>query len=86
MEYLTPMEREGFDKGLIKGKIEGKIELALGLLSQRLGELGTAIQRRLRKLSDEQVDQLALILLKFQTKSELNRWLKENNVGKSRGE
>lgn len=86
MEYLTPTERIGFNKGLIEGKIEGKIEgriegkieLSLKLLSQRLGELSAAIQKRLRKLSDDQIDALALALLDFQTKSELNRWLKEH--------
>lgn len=80
MEYLTPTEREGFDKGLIEGKIEGKIELALKMLSRKLGELSTAIQKKLRKLSDEQIDELALALFEFQTKAELNRWLKEKTT------
>ncbi|MDX2044110.1 MAG: DUF4351 domain-containing protein [Acidobacteriota bacterium] len=77
MEYLTPTEREGFNRGLIEGKIEGKIELALKQLSKKLGELSKTIQRKLRKLTDDQVDELALALFEFQTKAELNRWLKE---------
>ncbi len=80
MEYLTPTEREGFDKGLIKGKIKGKIELTLKQLTRRLGELSAAIQKRLRKLSDKQVEELAVALLDFHSKTELHRWLREQSA------
>lgn len=83
MEYLTPTERIGFDRGIVEGKIEGKkegkVEFALKMLSKKLGELSKTIQRKLLKLTDDQIDELALALFEFQTKAELNRWLKEKN-------
>ncbi len=87
MEYLTPTERLGFDRGMIegriKGKIEGKIELKLKMLSRRLGELSGTLQKRLRRLSAEPLDELAEALLDFERKSDLSQWLK-NQAAASR--
>lgn len=76
MEYLTPTERIGFDKGKIEGRIEGKIELTVKLLTRQFGELSARLIRQLRKLSDDQVEELALVLPDIHTKNDLRDWLK----------
>ena len=83
MEYLTPTERIGFNKGKREGKregkLEGKLELTLKQLVRRVGDLSANVQKQLRKLSNEQLDELALALFDFQSQRELNQWLKQQH-------
>jgi hypothetical protein len=80
MEYLTPTERIGFDKGKFEGlkigKIEGKIELALKMLRKKLGAVSADVKKHMQKLTSEQLDELALSVSDFQSKAELQQWLK----------
>ncbi|NOT61429.1 MAG: DUF4351 domain-containing protein [Acidobacteria bacterium] len=82
-EYLTPTERIGFDKGRIEGlklgKVEGKLELALKILSKKLGALSADVKKKLQKLTSEQLDELALSVSDFQSKTELQQWLKQQS-------
>ncbi|MEP7338594.1 MAG: DUF4351 domain-containing protein, partial [Acidobacteriota bacterium] len=57
--------------------IEGKIELTLKQLSRQIGELSATMQKRLRRLSAEQLDELAEALLDFERKSDLSQWLRD---------
>ena len=83
MEYLTPTELIGFKRGKVEGKIEGKIELIVRLISRRVGELSARMQRRLFRLSDNQLDELAEVLFSFQKKADLDRWLKSQTIAKN---
>lgn len=47
-------------------------------LEIKIGELGVRLYKRIAKLSIEQVEQLAEALLKFESKSDLDEWLKAN--------
>ncbi len=80
MEYMTSWERKGFVEGKAEGKAEGKLELTIKLLLKRLGELSRAVEKRLGKLSPEQLDELSLTASDFQSKADLHRWLKEQTT------
>ena len=80
MEYLTPTERTGFNKGKLEGKLEGKAELMISLLRQQLGELSSSSKKRIQQLSSEQLEALGQELFSLRNKAELMNWLKGKNA------
>ncbi len=70
--------KRGLEQGLEQGL--GRIRsLTLRQLETQVGELNDRLRKRLAKLSIEQIEQLAEALLKFDSKSDLNEWLKAHS-------
>ena len=76
MPYVTSFERFAEQRGLEKGRGLGMRDLTLRQLQLQIGALTDRVQKRLAKLSPEQVQQLGEALLKFKSKSDLTEWLK----------
>ncbi|MCI0525814.1 MAG: DUF4351 domain-containing protein, partial [Acidobacteria bacterium] len=81
MEYITSWEREGIEKG----RIEGKLEAAVLLLTQQIGQIGDATDKRLRRLSLEKIDALLGALRGFNSKADLDRWLRTHAPVRRKG-
>lgn len=84
MPYVTSFERfakqEGLEQGLEQGMEKGKRTMTLQLLELQIGELTDRTQKRLSRLSIEQIEQLAGALLKFKSKADLLAWLKSQTI------
>ena len=84
MTYMTSWERSGYDKGKLEGKhegkLEGKVETTVRQLIKRIGKLNATVQKQLNRLSNDQLDELSLAVLDFQSKADLNCWLKEKDT------
>ncbi len=78
-EYPLGSALAGYHKGVAPGNREGKLELLVKVLANRYGALSQVVQKQLRKLSPEQLDDLLPALPDFQSKAELHRWLKERS-------
>jgi hypothetical protein len=80
MPFLARFERvamqQGLEQGLEQGEERGKRGFMLRQLESKLGALAERIQKQLSKLSTEQVEQLGVALLNFQSKTDLTNWLK----------
>jgi len=70
MELMTSWER--------KGEQEGQRKLIKLQLRRRFGGLSSASARQLDGLSSARLTQLAMALLNFQVKSDLDRWLERH--------
>jgi len=57
------------------GELKGEQKLVIQLLNHRIGEIQPPLIEQIRKLSVEQLEQLAITLLDFSTVDELQRWL-----------
>ncbi len=75
MPYVTSFERIGMRKGLEQGRDE-KRTFILQLLTHRVGELSATLQKKLARLSHEQIEALGFALLNFKSKADLMAWLK----------
>ncbi|MGH9840722.1 MAG: DUF4351 domain-containing protein [Blastocatellia bacterium] len=76
MPYVTSFERFAKQEGLE----QGKRTMTLHLLQLQVGELTDRLQKRLSRLSIEQIEQLAGALLKFKSKADLLAWLKSQTI------
>ena len=65
-------EKRGLEKGLAKGRQEGQVLLLERQLKVKFGELPVRAARKLRSMTDGQLDQLAERLMKAEKLSELN--------------
>jgi hypothetical protein len=65
----------GLQQGLEQGRAEGSRETVLRVLNRRWGTLPPTVERRLRKLTMPQVQQLAEVILDFSSPNDLKRWL-----------
>lgn len=75
MPFLARFEREAEQRGLERGEERGKRGFMLQQLEFKVGALTERIQKQLDKLSSEQVKQLGIALLDFQSKTDLTNWL-----------
>lgn len=87
MELLSRMElraiqrgeQKGLEKGLVKGRQEGLQEgmgqLVTHQLTRLFGPLDTRTQSRLKKISQQQIEDLGTALLDFTTIKDLKSWL-----------
>lgn len=77
---LRKGRREGRQKGLQEGRQEGRqeagLELTLRQLQHRIGKINVRTQERLRQLSFEQLTELGVALLEFQSARDLTAWLR----------
>lgn len=86
MPYITSWERmakeEGLQEGLQVGKQEGLQEGVLSslrlMISHRFGEMSKALDAKLRKLSQEQLQELVVAQIAFENKTDLHAWLKKH--------
>ncbi|MDQ3815559.1 MAG: DUF4351 domain-containing protein [Armatimonadota bacterium] len=77
-EGLEQGRREGRQEGWQKGRQEGEAAMILLLLNQRIGPLSQAMQRRIRALSVEQLEELGKALFDFTQLADLRNWLAEH--------
>jgi flagellar biosynthesis/type III secretory pathway protein FliH len=82
MELIGNWMEEGIQKGLQRGRQEGRQEgesaLVMRLLNRRVGPLTKRLEKRVRALPVEQLENLGEALLDFQSRAELERWLEEH--------
>ena len=78
-------EQRGLRKGLQQGAEQEARKMALRLLESRFGKPSRAAQRQIDKLAVEQLEALCEALLKFRTKDDLTRWLKQHAPARSNG-
>jgi hypothetical protein len=71
----TSWFRDGLAEGLQKGETLGMIKLARKQLIDRLGTLDSSTDKRLQKLSPEQLFALVRALSNFESAADLNQWL-----------
>jgi flagellar biosynthesis/type III secretory pathway protein FliH len=72
--------QEGLQEGLQKGETLGMIKLARNQLIDRLGTLDSSTDKRLQKLSPEQLFALVRALSNFESAADLNQWLDSQAV------
>ena len=78
MQITTSWEEKGLAQGRQEGRQEGQQSLVLLLLEQRVGRLSDEVRDRVSGLSLEQLEGLAIALLRFQAITDLETWLAEN--------
>ena len=77
--------QEGLQKGLQKGAEQEARKVAMRLLERRFGNLSQTVRRQIERLMVEQLESLCDALLDFQTKGDLNRWLKQHAPARRNG-
>ena len=71
-------ERHGLQEGRQEGAEEEARKVAMRLLELRFGKLSRSVQRQIERLVVEQLEALCEAQINFQTKDDLNRWLKQH--------
>jgi flagellar biosynthesis/type III secretory pathway protein FliH len=77
LEWERQTKQQGRVQGVEEGEQRGKAALILMQLRSRLGELLPTIETQIAGLPVEQLDQLAIALLSFDTVEALEQWLPE---------
>ena len=72
--------QKGERRGLQLGVQEGESRVALRQLERRVGKLSLKLRQRIEDLAIEQLEALCDALLDFQTKADLNAWLKQHTT------
>ena len=79
MPYITSVERIGYDRGLHDGREAGvekeRRSLILLLLGQKFSEIHKQLTDRIEVLSSDQLKELAIALLRFESVDDLTSWL-----------
>lgn len=70
--------QKGEQRGVEQGAEQGARKVAIRLLEQQLGDLSGTARQQIEQLKLEQIESLCEALLDFQTKDDLNRWLKQH--------
>ena len=70
---------KGETKGEAKGRKEGQVSLVLKLLNRRLGTVSPDLVAQICQLNVEQLEDLGLALLDFQSQPDLVTWLNQLN-------
>jgi hypothetical protein len=71
--YLTP--EENIEQRWLEGQQKGRQELILELLAQKFGQLPLRVEQKIRPLTPEKLDNLALAFLDFSQLEDLIQWL-----------
>jgi len=74
----TQFYQDVFSEGLQEGKLEGESTIILRLLKRRLGPLNEKTILAIQALDNQQLEALSDNILDFNSKNELNNWLKQN--------
>ena len=61
-----------------RGEARGEARVVLSLLGEVCGSVPKEYEDRVRKLSSEQLEQLAKALLRFQSLADLQSWLNQH--------
>jgi predicted transposase YdaD len=75
MEIISSLRKEGRDEGRVEGRVEGKEEAITLLLQKRFSTLPLATTEKLDKLTEQQLNELVVAILDFQSFSDLEDWL-----------
>lgn len=68
----------GFEQGYKKGYIDGKQRIIFIITRKLFGRIPQTAEKRIKKLSSDDLDALAIALLDFEKPSDLTAWLKAN--------
>ncbi|NCS44930.1 MAG: DUF4351 domain-containing protein, partial [Microcystis aeruginosa BS11-05] len=83
MPYITSVERLGIEQGMQRGIEQGMqregANLVLRQLNRRLGQVTTSVEKQIRQLSVEQLEDLGEALLDFENEADLLHWLSQNH-------
>ncbi|TRV51368.1 MAG: DUF4351 domain-containing protein, partial [Microcystis panniformis Mp_MB_F_20080800_S26D] len=79
MPYITSVERLGIEQGIEQGMQRGEATLVLRQLNRRLGQVTTSVEKQIRQLSVEQLEDLGEALLDFENEADLLHWLSQNH-------
>jgi len=74
----TQFYQDVFSEGLQEGKLEGESTIILRILKRRLGPLNEKIILAIQTLNNQQLETLSDNLLDFESKNNLDNWLKQN--------
>ena len=74
---VTFQETRVYKDAKEEGRQEFGLTLVQLLIQQKLGDVSIIQMKRVKKLSAEQLEQLAIALLSFETKKDLKNWLDE---------
>lgn len=74
MEIVTSWMEQGIEQG----KQQGRLSLVIQQLNSLLGEISPALQNTIENLPNDQLESLALALLRFRTLDDLEIWLQEH--------
>ncbi|MBD2600988.1 DUF4351 domain-containing protein [Microcystis viridis FACHB-1342] len=67
--------QEGVQQGIQQGRQQGETYLLLRQLQRRFGEIPQNLEETIRNLPVEQLEDLGLALLDFNTLTDLDNWL-----------
>jgi flagellar biosynthesis/type III secretory pathway protein FliH len=70
--------QKGFEQGFQQGVERGARKWVMRQLELRFGKPSRTIQRQIERLVVEQLEALCEAQIDFQTKDDLNRWLKQH--------
>ena len=73
----TRVYKDAKEEGRQEGRQEFGLTLVQLLIQQKLGDVSIIQVKRVKKLSAEQLERLAIALLSFETKKDLKNWLDE---------
>ncbi len=79
MPYITSVERLGIEQGIEQGMQREGANLVLRQLNRRLGQVTTSVEKQIRQLSVEQLEDLGEALLDFENEADLLHWLSQNH-------
>jgi len=79
--FIEEWIQEGWEKGREKGREEGwrdgQIKLILNLLKKILGRVRPDLEKKIRLLTDKEIENLSYDLLEMRAISDLETWLKQ---------
>ena len=74
---VTFQETRVYKDAKEEGRQEERLKLVRLFLNQKLGNVSRLQMERIEKLLPEQMEQLTIALLSFETKKDLKNWLDE---------
>ena len=77
-DWIKQGMQQGLEQGLQQGRQEGEAAFALRHLQKRFGNLGRGVEKQIRALPLDKLEDLSEALLDFQDLPALKNWLKEN--------
>jgi hypothetical protein len=78
-EKVIRLTNPFIELGIHRGRQQGEIELVLRQLKRRLGSLTAAQEEAVRMLKLRRIEALGEALLEFNSRADLDRWLKAHS-------
>ena len=76
-EWIAEKVEGGRLRGIEEGRIEGLTSMTLRQIQKKLGSLPEVTQSQISALTAEQLEDLAVALLDFNSMSDLESWLQQ---------